>query len=253
MRFRDRVDAGRQLAARLSEYGGRSDLLILALPRGGVPVAFEVASRLGVPLDVFLVRKLGVPGHPELAMGAIAAGGVEVLSDDLIRDLGIPHALVQQTAVRERLELDRRDRLYRGTRRPPIVGGRVVILVDDGVATGSTMEAATIALRRMAPAGIVVAVPVGAPETCERIGRIADRVVCLLMPDSFSAVGLWYEEFGQTSDEEVKRLLAAAWSRGRPDGEPPPDPIPSDVRRRARPLTNAGDDWPFQEKGRTRR
>jgi predicted phosphoribosyltransferase len=242
MRFRDRVDAGRQLAARLSEYGGRSDVLILALPRGGVPVAFEVASRLGVPLDVFLVRKLGAPGQPELAMGAIAAGGVEVLNDDLIRDLGIPHALVQQTAVRERLELDRRDRLYREARRPPIVDGRTVILVDDGLATGATMQAATIALRKMAPVGIVVAVPVGAPETCERIGGIADRVVCVLMPDPFAAVGLWYEEFGQTSDEEVRRLLAAAWANGRLNDEPPLDPNPSGVRRRARPLTSAGDD-----------
>ena len=208
MRFKNRTDAGRQLATRLTEYAGRSDVLVLALPRGGVPVAFEVATALGAPLDVFLVRKLGVPGHPELAMGAIAAGGVEVLSTDLIRDLGIPHALVQQVAVRERLELERRDSLFRGGRQPATVRDRTIILVDDGLATGSTMQAAIIALRQHAPAHIVVAVPVGARETCERLRRIADRVVCLQTPEPFNAVGLWYEEFAQTSDEEVARLLA---------------------------------------------
>ena len=161
---------------------------------------------------MFLVRKLGVPGHPELAMGAIAAGGVEVLSEDLIRDLGIPRALVQQVAVRERLELERRDRLFRGDRHPPIVRDRTVILVDDGLATGSTMEAAIVALRQQAPGLIVVAVPVGARETCDRIRRIADRVVCLQTPEPFNAVGLWYEQFTQTTDEEVTRLLAAAGS-----------------------------------------
>lgn len=171
MRFRDRVDAGHQLAARLASYAGRSDVIVLALPRGGVPVAFEVAKSLGVPLDVFLVRKLGVPGHPELAMGAIAAGGVEVLSEDLIQQLRIPRALVEQVAVRERLELDRRDRLFRGSRGAPIVRDRTVILVDDGLATGSTMEAAVVALRHQGPAKIVVAVPVGARETSERIVR----------------------------------------------------------------------------------
>ena len=171
MRFRNRTDAGQQLAARLTEYGGRSDVIVLALPRGGVPVASEVATRLKAPLDVFLVRKLGVPGHPELAMGAIAEGGVEVLSEDLIRDLGIPHALVQQVAVRERLELERRDVLYRGGRQAPAVRDRTVIVVDDGLATGSSMQAAVLALRQHAPARIVVAVPVGARETCERLRR----------------------------------------------------------------------------------
>lgn len=210
MRFRNRTDAGCQLASHLTEYAGRSDVLVLALPRGGVPVAFEVATVLGAPLDVFLVRKLGVPGHPELAMGAIAAGGVEVLSEDLIRNLGIPRALVQQVAVRERLELERRDHLFRGDRQPPIVRDRTVILVDDGLATGSTMEAAVLALRDQAPANIIVAVPVGARETCARLGRMADRVVCLATPEPFDAVGLWYEQFSQTSDEEVTRLLAAA-------------------------------------------
>jgi putative phosphoribosyl transferase len=208
MRFRNRTDAGCQLAVRLAEYAGRSDVIVLALPRGGVPVASEVASKLSVPLDVFLIRKLGVPGHPELAMGAIAAGGIEVLSDDLIRDFGIPRTLVQQVAARERLELDRRDRAYRGGRQPPLVRDRTVILVDDGLATGSSMQAAIVALRRQAPAAIVIAVPVGARDTCERIGRLADRVVCLETPEPFNAVGLWYEEFRQTSDEEVMRLLA---------------------------------------------
>ena len=238
MRFKNRTDAGRQLAARLTEYAGRSDVLVLALPRGGVPVAFEVASALAAPLDVFLVRKLGVPGHPELAMGAIAAEGVEVLSKDLIQDLGVPQALVQQVAVRERLELERRDRLFRRDRRPPIVRDRTVILIDDGLATGSTMQAAIIALRQQAPAKIVVAVPVGARDTCERLSRLADSVVCLEMPEPFNAVGLWYEEFTQTSDEEVARLLAAA---GRitvgPNSKPAQKSDPVGIlRQRARAL-----------------
>src|SRR5437867_3662479 len=156
MRFTDRLDAGRLLAERLKEYTGRSDVTVLALPRGGVPVAYEVAQRLRVPLDIFLVRKLGVPGHPELAMGAIAEGGVEVLSDDLIRDIGIPSALVRQVAVREKLELDRRDRQYRGGRSLASVRDRVVILIDDGLATGSTMQAAVTALRKLSPARIIV-------------------------------------------------------------------------------------------------
>ena len=237
MQFKNRTDAGRQLATRLTDYAGRSDVLVLALPRGGVPVAFEVASALSAPLDVFLVRKLGVPGHPELAMGAIAAGGVEVLSTDLIRDLGIPHALVQQVAVRERLELERRDSLFRGGRQPATVRDRTIILVDDGLATGSTMQAAIIALRQHAPAHIVVAVPVGAQETCERLRRIADRVVCLKTPEPFNAVGLWYEEFAQTSDEEVARLLAAGSVTGRGGSTPAQKSRPADiVRQRARPL-----------------
>ena len=209
MRFRDRRDAGGRLADKLSTYAGRSDVVVLGLPRGGIPVAHEVASRLKAPLDVFLVRKLGVPGHPELAMGAIAEGGIEVLSRDLIRDLGIPRALVEQVAVRERLELERRDTLYRGSRRAAIVRDRTVILVDDGLATGSTMEAAILALKQQHPARLVVAVPVGARETCERLRRMADELVCVATPEPFNAVGLWYEAFSQTTDEEVKRLLAA--------------------------------------------
>jgi erythromycin esterase-like protein/predicted phosphoribosyltransferase len=236
MRFHNRTDAGRQLAAQLTAYAGRSDVIALGLPRGGVPVAHEVATRLKVPLDVFLVRKLGVPGHPELAMGAIAAGGIEVLSRDLIRDLGIPHALIEQVAVRERLELERRDTLYRGTRRPAVVRDRTVILVDDGLATGSTMQAAILALRQQAPARIIVAVPVGARETCERLARMADEVVCVSMPEPFNAVGLWYEDFAPTSDEEVTRLLSAAPLSGPEKPTSQKGDALSVVRERARPL-----------------
>lgn len=209
MQFQNRAAAGKQLAARLSDYANRSDVTILALPRGGVPVAAEVAMQLHAPLDVFLVRKLGVPGHAELAMGAIAAGGVEVLSHDLIRDLHIPPRLVEQVAARERLELERRDRLFRGDRDPTVVRGRTVLLVDDGLATGSSMEAAVLALRPMEPARVVVAVPVGAPDTCSRLRRLTDAVVCLSTPEPFRAVGEWYVDFDQTSDDEVRRLLAS--------------------------------------------
>jgi erythromycin esterase-like protein/predicted phosphoribosyltransferase len=209
MRFQNRRDAGGQLAAQLTEYANRSDVIVLALPRGGVPVASEVARRLGAPLDVVLVRKLGVPQRPELAMGAIASGGVRVLSHEVIDELGISTAAVDRVTARERLELDRRDRLFRGDRQPPIVRGRTVILVDDGLATGATMEAAVMALRASAPAQIVVAVPVGAPDTCARLGRVADRVVCLSMPVPFTAVGVWYEDFSQTTDAEVQRLLTS--------------------------------------------
>jgi erythromycin esterase-like protein/predicted phosphoribosyltransferase len=236
MRFQNRVDAGQRLAARLTAYGGRSDVIVLGLPRGGMPVAREVAARLKAPLDVFLVRKLGVPGHPELAMGAIAAGGIEVLSRDLIQDLGIPHALVQQVAVRERLELERRDVLYRGARRPAVVRDRTVILVDDGLATGSTMQAAILALRQQAPARIVVAAPVGAIETCEHLRRLADEVVCVSTPEPFRAVGLWYEEFSQTTDDEVKHILAGASSSGSRKGAGATGDAEAIVRERARPL-----------------
>jgi predicted phosphoribosyltransferase len=218
MRFRDRPEAGRRLADSLVEYAGRPAVIVLGLARGGVPVAFEIAARLNAPLDVFLVRKLGVPGHSELAMGAIAEGGIEVLNDDLIRDLAIPASLVQQVAGHEQLELERRERAYRGARQPPSVRDRTVILVDDGLATGSTMQAAVLALRRQEPNAIIVAVPVGAPDTCQRLARIADRVVCLYMPEPFDAVGLWYEQFSQTSDEEVAHLLASG-HRGPPAGD----------------------------------
>jgi erythromycin esterase-like protein/predicted phosphoribosyltransferase len=210
MRFHNRTDAGRQLAARLTAFAGRSDVIVLGLPRGGVPVAHEVAVRLKAPLDVCLVRKLGVPGHPEFAMGAIAAGGIEVLSTDVIRELRIPPAVVQQVAVRERLELERRDVLYRAGRHPAVVRDRTVILVDDGLATGSTMQAAVLALKQQAAARIVVAVPVGSRQACEQLRRVVNEVVCVSTPDPFDAVGLWYEEFSQTTDEEVTRLLAVA-------------------------------------------
>jgi erythromycin esterase-like protein/predicted phosphoribosyltransferase len=244
MRFKDRTDAGRQLAGRLVGYKGRSDVIVLGLPRGGVPVAYEVARELEVPFDAFLVRKIGVPGHSELAMGAIAEGGVEVLSEDLIRDLAVPRALVQQAAVRERFELDRRDQLYRRGRQLPSVRDRTVILIDDGLATGSTMQAAIIALRRLEPANIIVAAPVGAPDTCARLRRFADEVVCVATPEPFQAVGLWYEEFAQTTDDEVQRLLASA---GRPAEKSvrtveTPDPIDV-IRRSAIPLAGGAGDY----------
>jgi len=218
-RFHDRIDAGRHLAEALRPYAGRSDLILLGLPRGGVPVAAVVATSLRAPLDVFLVRKIGVPGHPEFAMGAIAESGVKVLSTDVIAELGIPQHLVDETVARERIELDRRDAAYRGTRRPPSMRDRVVILVDDGLATGSTMEAAIVALRQSKPSRIVAAAPVGARQTCARLAGLADEVVCPLTPEPFSAVGQWYEDFSETSDEEVARVLANASSdhRATPD------------------------------------
>src|SRR5262245_49899109 len=207
MRFKDRIEAGRLLAEGLAAYANRHDVIVLALPRGGVPVGYEVARALGAPLDVFLVRKLGVPGHPELAMGAIASGGVRVLSEDLISQLGIPRAAVEQVAVRERLELERRDRLYRGDRQIPQFRDRTVILVDDGLATGATMEAAVEAVRVYHPARVVVAAPVCAADSAGRLAQIADEVVCTRTPEPFQAVGLWYERFDQTSDQEVVDLL----------------------------------------------
>jgi len=208
MRFRDRAAAGRQLAHTLSEFVGRSDVLVLGLPRGGVPVAAEVARHLAAPLDVFLVRKLGVPGQEELALGAIAEGGVEVINQDLVSDLGISPAAIERIAVRERLELDRREVLYRSARRRPEIRDRIVILIDDGLATGATMEAAIVAIRSLGPARIVVAAPVGAKQTCDRLRRLVDDVRCVAMPEPFDAVGVWYEDFGQTTDEEVRGILA---------------------------------------------
>ena len=207
MHFRNRADAGRTLAGLLAKYAARPDVIVLGLPRGGVPVAAEVARALGAPLDVCLVRKLGVPGHSEFAMGAISEGGVSVLNEDVIRSLAIPAVLVDRTRERERVELERRNRLYRGSRPPPMLHARTVILIDDGLATGSTMEAAILALRLLGPARIVAAAPVGARESCDRIGRIADVIVCPAMPDPFNAVGLWYDDFAETSDEEVQNLL----------------------------------------------
>jgi putative phosphoribosyl transferase len=205
--FRDRTEAGQLLAERLSAYAGRSDVIVLALPRGGVPVAYEVARALEAPLDVFVVRKLGLPGHQELAMGAIASGGVCVLNDDVVQALRIPSRVIEAVAARELRELQRRERAYRGDRSPPEVRGRTVILVDDGLATGSTMRAAVAALRRLGPARIIVAVPTAAPSTCEEFRHEADECVCDITPDPFYAVGLWYEDFSQTTDDEVRHLL----------------------------------------------
>jgi predicted phosphoribosyltransferase len=210
MQFRDRADAGRQLAAKLVKYANRADVLVLGLPRGGVPVAQEVAQALHAPLHVFVVRKLGVPGHEELAMGACATGGVCVLNEEVVGGLGIPQEVIQQATAAQTRELKRRERIYRGDRPPPEVRGRIVIVVDDGLATGSTMRAAIAALRRQQPARIVMAVPVGAAETCAECGKEADEVACVQTPEPFYAVGLWYADFSQTTDEDVKQILEAA-------------------------------------------
>src|SRR2546421_6883921 len=200
MIYRDRAEAGRRLATQLTDYANRSDVIVLALPRGGVPVAYEVAKALRAPLDIFLVRKLGVPGHEELAMGAIATGGVRVLNEDVMRYISIPDAAIDAVAAKEQRELERRERLYRGDRPAPDVRGQTVILVDDGLATGSTMRAAVAALRRQHPARIVVAVPVGAPETCAEFQDEAGEAVCARTPEPVYAVRMWYEDFSQTTD-----------------------------------------------------
>ncbi|HEX6308163.1 MAG TPA: phosphoribosyltransferase [Longimicrobiales bacterium] len=210
LRFPDRTDAGRRLAADLQEYAGREDVVVLGLPRGGIPVAYEVARALDAPLDVFLVRKLGVPGHEEYAMGAIASGGVRVLNRDVTREIGISEEAISRVAAQEQIELERRERAYRRDRPEPDFRGKVVILVDDGLATGSTMRAAATALRAHEPARIVVAVPVAARETCDQLRGIVDEVVCTRQPEPFMAVGLWYEDFSQTTDEEVRDLLERA-------------------------------------------
>src|SRR5438876_8348534 len=210
MLFQDRREAGRQLAERLADYRDRPEVLVLALPRGGVPVGFEVAKALGAPLDVFLVRKLGLPGHEELAMGAIASGGVRVLNEEVVNTLRVSDEVINAVAKKELRELERRERLYRGDRPAPDVQGRIVILVDDGLATGSTMRAAVQALRQQQPARIIVAVPVGAAETCSEFQNEADETVCAQTPEPFYAVGLWYSDFSQTTDEEVHELLEQA-------------------------------------------
>ena len=212
MLFANRREAGRILASLLMNYTDRDDVLVLALPRGGVPVGFEVAQALRAPLDVFIVRKLGVPGHDELAMGAIATGGVRVLNDDVVMSLELEPEVIDTVAAREEKELARRERLYRGARPAPDVHGRTVILVDDGLATGSTMRAAVAALRKQRLARIVVAVPVAAPETCEEFKAEVDEVVCAATPRMFNGVGRWYEDFSQTTDAEVHELLAQARS-----------------------------------------
>jgi len=210
MRFSDRRAAGRRLAQALETYAGRDDVIVLALPRGGVPVAYEVAHGLDAPLDVFLVRKLGTPGQPELAMGAIASGGIVVVNPDVLRMLQLPQSTLDIAARREAVELERREKAYRGDHPRPVLEGRVVILVDDGLATGSSMRAAVRAVHAQKPRRIVVAVPVGAPSTCVELGQEADEVICLETPEHFAAVGNWYEDFSQTEDEEVQDLLARA-------------------------------------------
>ncbi|HWC38715.1 MAG TPA: phosphoribosyltransferase [Acidimicrobiales bacterium] len=216
--FQDRFDAGATLASLLTQYAGRNDVVVLALPRGGVPVGFEVAKALRAPLDVFLVRKLGVPGHEELAMGAIASGGVQVLNEDVVEALDVPPERIVAVAAAEEQELERRLRTYRSGMPPPDVKDKIVVIVDDGLATGSSMRAAVQALRRLGPARIVVAVPTAAAETCERLATEADEVVCAFTPRPFHAVGLSYRDFSQTTDAEVGDLLrrAAADAAGPP-------------------------------------
>lgn len=208
--YRDRREAGRILASALSAYAGRPDVLILGLPRGGVPVAYEVASALNAPLDVFLVRKLGVPGHQELAFGAIATGGVRLLNQDVVYGLGISEEIIDEVAAEESAELERREREYRGDRPAPEVRGKTVILVDDGLATGASMRAAVAAVRKGGPARIVAAVPVGAEATCRALRDEVDELACPRRPEQFHAVGLWYLDFSQTTDEEVRDLLGRA-------------------------------------------
>jgi putative phosphoribosyl transferase len=223
--YADRADAGRALADSLAHLRAAPDAIVLGLPRGGVPVAYEVARALDLPLDVLVVRKLGLPQQPELAMGAIASGGALVVNDEVVRYLGGRPDAFEAVRAREQLELERRERDYRGTRPPLEVKGRSAVLVDDGLATGATMEAAVLALRSLGAKEVVVAVPVASQEARERIEAVADEVVCLAAPPFFSAVGQWYADFGQTEDAEVRDLLARAQaarqsSRHRGGGEP---------------------------------
>jgi erythromycin esterase-like protein/predicted phosphoribosyltransferase len=254
MIYRDRRHGGRELATLLGHYAARDDVLVLALPRGGVPVAFEVAQALHAPLDIFLVRKLGVPGHEELAMGAIASGDVRVLNRDIVRRLGIGAATIDVVAAREQTELQRREQLYRGDREAPAVAGKTVIVIDDGLATGSTMRAALLALRKLNPARLVVAAPVAAASTCDELEADADEVVCASTPEPFAGVGRWYDDFEQTTDDEVRALLAEAapepvvrkraapTSAKRGNGRPE-DPDVAAVRSAAIPLHGTADDY----------
>ncbi|MCW3149378.1 phosphoribosyltransferase [Stutzerimonas stutzeri] len=211
--FPDRVQAGRALAERLAQEGAWNDALVLALPRGGVPVGYEVAQRLGLELDILVVRKLGTPGNRELAMGAIASGGVRVMNEDIVRYIHVTRAEIDGTIAQETHELQRREQAYRGERPRPVVEGRAVILVDDGLATGATMRAAVQAVRKLGAGSITVAVPVAAPESVAQLERMAERVVCLHMPHDLYAIGRWYVNFDQTSDQQVVELLQRAWTR----------------------------------------
>jgi len=213
MVFRDRSDAGRHLAAILVTYANDPDLLVLALPRGGVPVAYEVAISLNAPLDVFVVRKLGVPWHEELAMGAIATGGVRVLNKEVVQSLGIPPEVIDRITMDERRELKRRERAFRDDRPTPHIDDRIIILVDDGLATGATMRAAVAALRQQHPRRLVVAVPIAAPETCDAFRAEVDEIICAVEPQHLDGVGRWYWDFSQTTDEEVRDLLRRAAQR----------------------------------------
>lgn len=213
-RFRDRYQAGQFLAEHLYEYADRPDVIVLALPRGGLPVGFEVARALHVPLDVFLVRKLGLPGHEELAMGAIATGGVRFMNEDVLLSTRVPQAIIEQVAAREQQELERRERLYRGDRPPPNLKNATVILVDDGLATGASMHAAALAVRAQGARSVVVAVPVAAEQTCNALTEVVDRVICPSTPEPFYAVGMWYENFAQIDDAEVRELLERAARAG---------------------------------------
>lgn len=223
-RYRDRADAGRQLAARLTAYGGRADAIVLGLARGGVAVAAEIASALDTSLDVVIARKLGVPGYEELAMGALASGGWRVLNDEVVTHLGISPEAIERVVERELREIERRERLYRRGEPPPDVRDRIAIVVDDGLATGATMRAAMLAVRAQHPDRLVVAVPVGAPEACADIRPLCDVLLCLLTPPDLQAIGLWYEDFPQLSDDEVRALLDnARHQRGRGTGTPQTD------------------------------
>lgn len=210
MIYGDRIEAGKQLALQLDDYAHRDDVLVLALPRGGVPVAYEVAKALHAPLDIFLVRKLGVPGYEELAMGAIATGGVRVLNDEVVTYLSIPEDVIDAVTEDELEELKRRERAYRGDRPRPEVQGKTVVLVDDGLATGSTMRAAAAALRQKQPARIVVAVPVSARQTCDEYRMGVDEIICANTPEPFLGVGQWYFDFSQTTDDEVRQIMSEA-------------------------------------------
>ena len=211
--FPDRAEAGRALAERLAEEGDWRDALVLALPRGGVPVAWQVAERLGLELDILVVRKLGTPGNPELAMGAIASGGVQVMNEDILRYVHVSHAEIEGTLVQETHELQRREHAYRGDRPRPTIEGRALILVDDGLATGATMRAAVQAVRKLGASSVTVAVPVAAPDSVALLEPLADRIVCLHLPHDLYAIGRWYEDFDQTPDRQVVELLQRAWNR----------------------------------------
>jgi putative phosphoribosyl transferase len=216
MIFQNRKEAGQKLAQKLSEYSGRDDVLALALPRGGVPVAYEVAERLKAPLDVFLVRKLGVPGHEELAMGAIASGGARVLNANVVGPLQISDAVIDRVVEVEQAELERREEAYRDALPEPQIPGKIIILIDDGLATGATMRAAAMAIKEQMPKKLIVAVPVSSPQTCKEFETEVDAIVCAATPEPFLGVGMWYRDFSQTTDDEVRELLRANRQRTRP-------------------------------------